>query len=952
MKRIFYLMMLVLFLSGVSSIRAQNTDGTDFWLTFGENYLHTNNSPYDYNYLNLNLQIRIVSRDKPTTGRIYFTKLDTSISFNLLPQDVFTYNIPDYTKKEAVYNLLDGISDRSVHIVSDNPITVYALNQTNVSADATNLLPLTALGTDHYQISYIPRAGNAKDAYAVVATQDNTHVYHNGVPVSGGGLNAGEVYYRTNPTDMTGAHITSDKPIAFFSLNPGAIIPNNSDWTGDCLMQQLAPVHTWGKSFFAPVSDLTTETCQDTKDRIRIVASQDNTIVTITPQSDVLLITDTGGETNLAKPLQAGQFFEVQITLNKNGSFIYSDKPVGICTYLTAGGDNNGNFSDPSMAWLPAIDQKAPQAMIVPFIPASTTAITDHYALIVTPTATKENTKVSVGGALPANLSGGAWRNNAAASFSFYNMPLTDETASYLFTNNEGLIIMCYGVGTAESYYYLAYSAMYDLTASFYANDIHYQILPNHVFCTSDINFRAEITGLSPTPGSLKWYIDGVEEMAAQDQLKWSKNFPIGEYDIKIETRSIDDETLTLSTTLIIGVPIAATASPPEGGTVIGDGCSKVGNTTTLTAIPNECYIFANWTEDGHVVSTNASYTFMVTKPRTLTANFELKTFKINVLANPPEGGTVTGNDAHVPCGENRTVTATANPLYEFVNWTEDGVPLSEETSYSLTVTETHTLTANFGNRLCEVIATVNNEEYGVTTGSGIYNAGSSVRVEATTNGCHRFVNWTIEGKEVSKNRIYIFTVMEDVTVVANFYALDFDTYAPTLWNNTFMLNLRKLKEEGYAVTGCEWYKNGEEVETRTIDEFSYSAGPKITDLLETAPTWYMFKLFTSSHGPLCSTHKTFDYNPVYNSEDGDVIIYPNPASGELNIECKDVVEDISTMTNIEIFDVMGKNVSHLTSHISHPISINISHLPAGIYFIRIQTETGVTVRKMVKSEL
>jgi hypothetical protein len=32
-------------------------------------------------------------------------------------------------------------------------------------------------------------------------------------------------------------------------------------------------------------------------------------------------------------------------------------------------------------------------------------------------------------------------------------------------------------------------------------------------------------------------------------------------------------------------------------------------------------------------------------------------------------------------------------------------------------------------------------------------------------------------------------------------------------------------------------------------------------------------------------------------------------------------------------------------------VVLNISHLPAGSYFVRIKTENGVVVRKVVKSE-
>ena len=86
--------------------------------------------------------------------------------------------------------------------------------------------------------------------------------------------------------------------------------------------------------------------------------------------------------------------------------------------------------------------------------------------------------------------------------------------------------------------------------------------------------------------------------------------------------------------------------------------------------------------------------------------------------------------------------------------------------------------------------------------------------------------------------------------------------------------------------------------------------------------------------------------------ETAAIAVYPNPTDGQLIVECRDAINGVSTMTtitNIEIFDIFGRNVSHPISHISHPIFIDISHLPAGMYFVRITTETGVVVRKIIK---
>ena len=69
---------------------------------------------------------------------------------------------------------------------------------------------------------------------------------------------------------------------------------------------------------------------------------------------------------------------------------------------------------------------------------------------------------------------------------------------------------------------------------------------------------------------------------------------------------------------------IEATPNPTEGGTITGAGDYEQNAVCTLTATPNEGYIFANWTENGEVVSTDATYTFTVEAARTLVANFDL----------------------------------------------------------------------------------------------------------------------------------------------------------------------------------------------------------------------------------------------------------------------------------------------------------------------------------------
>ncbi len=67
---------------------------------------------------------------------------------------------------------------------------------------------------------------------------------------------------------------------------------------------------------------------------------------------------------------------------------------------------------------------------------------------------------------------------------------------------------------------------------------------------------------------------------------------------------------------------ITTTANPANGGTVSGGGTFNQGQSCTVIASANSGYTFSNWTENGNVVSTDASYTFMVSDNRTLVANF------------------------------------------------------------------------------------------------------------------------------------------------------------------------------------------------------------------------------------------------------------------------------------------------------------------------------------------
>ena len=141
---------------------------------------------------------------------------------------------------------------------------------------------------------------------------------------------------------------------------------------------------------------------------------------------------------------------------------------------------------------------------------------------------------------------------------------------------------------------------------------------------------------------------------------------------------------------------ISASWTPTDGGHVEGGGEYEENTTCTLKAIANDNYEFEHWLENGLVVHEEAVYSFTVNASRTLKAVFTLKSYKVTVVVNPSNGGTVTG-DGDYDYGTSCHLNAVAAQGFDFQNWTNSsGQVLSSNTSYSITVTEDITIEANF----------------------------------------------------------------------------------------------------------------------------------------------------------------------------------------------------------------------------------------------------------------
>ena len=196
-----------------------------------------------------------------------------------------------------------------------------------------------------------------------------------------------------------------------------------------------------------------------------------------------------------------------------------------------------------------------------------------------------------------------------------------------------------------------------------------------------------------------------------------------------------------------------------------------------------------------------------------------------------------------------------------------------------------------------------------------------AITLQDPTRDGYTFTGWE-EGNTIESGSTgdKTFTAQWDA---ANNGLLDFDTYVATKWdNNTFMLNLSLLEDNGYDVTGCKWYQG--DAELIAPDWRSYSAGPKSTDRLDAGV--YRFALTTNSHGTLFSTEKIIE--AVVKS----LLVYPNPVQSGAML----VVEGVVEGSPIEVYNQSGLLVRHVIATGS-PVTLTLN-LPAGVYIVRTGT--------------
>lgn len=327
-----------------------STEGRDFWFGFMQN-----RSNYPEHYLEITVTSRVGAKFTVTYG-----PGETPIgSYSVLANQSIIVPI-DYRLLEAMGS--EGIENKGIHLFSDNPVNVYALNYRRQSSDVAVIYPTESLGKEYFAMCYSPRyttTGNESNSeFLVVASEDNTTVKITPSRNTDQGkmanlpftitLNKGQSYQvqagNTDPSgleDLTGSYVLANKPVAFFSGAKAVTIPVSGFISAsyDHLYEQMPPTSTWGKEFYVVPLSLRS------RDTYRVLAAEDGTVVKI-------------DGINVVVPLNRGQYYEFQLSSNQ-ASRIMSSKKILLAQYCRSQrADDNSGVGDPFMIIISPITQK------------------------------------------------------------------------------------------------------------------------------------------------------------------------------------------------------------------------------------------------------------------------------------------------------------------------------------------------------------------------------------------------------------------------------------------------------------------------------------------------------------------------------------------------------------------------------------------------------------------
>ena len=271
------------------------------------------------------------------------------------------------------------------------------------------------------------------------------------------------------------------------------------------------------------------------------------------------------------------------------------------------------------------------------------------------------------------------------------------------------------------------------------------------------------------------------------------------------------------------------------------------------------------------------------------------------------------------------------------------------------------------------VSVVINPEGAGSYEGAGQYSEGDEVELSATPFEAYNFLNWMVNDLIVEESPVYKFIASEDVIVFANFAKKLYTITASVDGGNG------DINPKGDIIVN-----HGDNQTFIISPNVNYRISSVFVDGVEnpTAVTTgiYTFTNIVSNHNIVVAFEENGGIDNQLGIRNYELVVYPNPTSGELRIRNYEFLEKPSGkaergIRNVEIFDISGKSLMSLPispagggrgwtfpagggsgealspsgggqGEESLEIKVDITHLPSGIYILKINNQSIKVIKK------
>ena len=470
-----------------------STQGKEFWLSFMQNGYYENTTgnitegviPQIIISAKQACQVSITNPNHP----------EWSLSFPVEANSITQRNLP----KEYCYhmnNQYETVSDKGIHIVATETVSVYCANIANYSFDASFVLPIESLGDNYLvqcgdqstltNLSDQYKIVNQTSAFLIVAAEDNTTVHITPTMATLGGhpanttfevtLNAGQTYHvrsnnNTNYRDLSGTIVRADgcKKIAVFNGNTLTRIPLEfyGGNTGlDHIFEQAMPTRSWGKRF------VVTQSMTRNRDFVKVISAVNNNEIRKNGQ---VIVT-----------LNANQSHLFELSSSEGSCYLESSQPCAVYLYNTSANDGKAN-GDPSMVWIAPIEQCIDEVTFATFTHQNA-SIDHHHVNIIVKAEDAGNVYFDGNQLSPSEFT----TVNGNANYKYTRKTINHGTHRLSCAN--GFNAHVYGFGDAKGYAYLVGSNAIDLSTIITVNGLEISYNEDFPYCAEEpVIFSAEV---------------------------------------------------------------------------------------------------------------------------------------------------------------------------------------------------------------------------------------------------------------------------------------------------------------------------------------------------------------------------------------------------------------------------------------------------------------------------